>query len=740
MRDGKKLLLYLSLILWIVVGAIALLQIPLEFVIGIDVKGYDLKDEILVYKAIDDDPIQFLEQYKQGTIQFEKYADTNYAGGLTGATYWFLIKKDMLDDFVKNHENELNLVEIGKPQLDQFTVYFLNNENGLASSKAYGRSLPFHARDYNHRDYFIKIPSIEPSGGVLFQVKTSSYLQFPIKLWHESEWIDHLNNDLIIHGLFYGALLIMLIYNIILGISIRDRNYIFFSFFILSFGLLQATWDGFAFQFLWPNNGIWDLHSNPVLINLVSVSFLAFTMNFMNLTKTTKRLKVAYSISSLLHGIAILCVFVIPSSMSVYLAMLNASCSFVLTLIAIILKKVSSRAEVIYLLAWQFFIATSLLNILAGFKIIPYTSITELSPKIAIIGLIALFSLALSEKLNIVEYLRGIESEKRVLLKTLHDMHVKISSTKEIHGVFVYLLDMFYGITYYEDGIIVLFDNDNRTLDVYDKKTNCIDCIQVDEELFVDVQEKLKERNEDKQWGEYLKKLSFLKGIEWESYDVIPLMNLDEPIGFIALGSKTQVVLDDTTRETINDFATQIAITIDNKRLLDNVTFQARHDFLTNAYNRRYFFEKASEVFDSVSEDEVLGTIMIDIDEFKKVNDVYGHLVGDEVLIQTVNRIKGNLRVTEILGRYGGEEFIVLLKEETKEAVYHLATSILKSFQNNPILIKHMGRTIELEITVSLGIAYSDENVTTLFMLTNAADNALYEAKRNGKNQIVIAK
>lgn len=160
-------------------------------------------------------------------------------------------------------------------------------------------------------------------------------------------------------------------------------------------------------------------------------------------------------------------------------------------------------------------------------------------------------------------------------------MHVKISSTREMQAVFDYLLDMFYSITRYEDGIIVIFDSEHKELDYFDKRSGTIDRLWVNETFYDSIYKEIAESESGS--FEETKSLGFLSEHRWKSTDIIPLINLNHPIGFIVLGSKGSAAIDFATREAINDFATQIAVTIDNKRLLDNVTYQARHDFLTKA-------------------------------------------------------------------------------------------------------------------------------------------------------------
>lgn len=140
-----------------------------------------------------------------------------------------------------------------------------------------------------------------------------------------------------------------------------------------------------------------------------------------------------------------------------------------------------------------------------------------------------------------------------------------------------------------------------------------------------------------------------------------------------------------------------------------------------------------------MAEDEVVGTIMIDIDDFKVVNDTYGHLVGDEILRLSVKRIRSLVRDEDLLGRYGGEEFIIFVKETSEDEVMALATRILEAFQDDAIHVEYNGKVVIIDITVSIGIAYSHVTGEALFALTDAADGgALYKAKGSGKNQIAV--
>jgi diguanylate cyclase (GGDEF)-like protein len=727
----KKMLLIASLSLWLITILVGVIQIPLKSVLETDTLGYSFYENLLVYRTQKEDTSSFFDALSQGTIPFEHYKDTDYAGSLTTDTFWFMISGDAYDNFVQSDKESIHLVEIAKPQLDHIAVYLLNHDQQIIDTYVVGRNHPYTHRPINHRNYFIPIYNTETIDSVIFQVKTNSYLQFPVTLWHDKDWSDFLHQDLFGNGLFYGAVFIMLIYNLILGLSIKDRNNIYFSLFILFFALMQGTWDGFGFQYLWPNNGKWDLMANPVSINLVSLSFIVFSANLLAPPNTKPLKKRVYQFALFTHFLALISIFFLSSSMNVYIAMLNASLTLLLSIVFLIQKGLKSRTEMIYLLAWQFFLGANTLNILAGIKLLPYTIITEISPKLAVIGLIALFSLALSEKFNTVEYLRGIEVEKRRLLKHLHDMHKKISSTQDIHIIFEYLLNMFHSITDFEEGLVVLLDQDLHACDIYSNSSQKIHSIELTLSEFDELNTLILKEDD--------MPLPFEDGIlntciqyinhKPTSLYLIPLISLNQPIGFVLLTSATTVALDNITQETIEDFASQIAITLYNTKLFNKVNLQAQYDALTIAYNRRYFFELAEDISATKNSLETISVIMIDIDDFKQVNDKNGHIIGDIVLKVMVERIIGLLNKDSFIGRYGGEEFIILHHSLDPEAIHRLAHDILSTFRNEPISIHQDEKKLDLDITISIGLASSNKPIS-VYELTNRADAFLYHAKK----------
>ena len=154
-------------------------------------------------------------------------------------------------------------------------------------------------------------------------------------------------------------------------------------------------------------------------------------------------------------------------------------------------------------------------------------------------------------------------------------------------------------------------------------------------------------------------------------------------------------------------------------------------DYLTNLLSRRYFMEYSEkELARSIKNNFEYFYVVMDIDHFKKINDELGHLSGDEVLKQVAECIKKSIRPLDIAARWGGEEFILLLSKTTASEAIQIVSNIQKS-------LSEISVSSDLKITMSYGIVSSKE-AKSLSELFHLADQKMYQAKDNGRNQYVI--
>lgn len=163
----------------------------------------------------------------------------------------------------------------------------------------------------------------------------------------------------------------------------------------------------------------------------------------------------------------------------------------------------------------------------------------------------------------------------------------------------------------------------------------------------------------------------------------------------------------------------------------------ANTDHLTELYNRRRFFNVAETEFaQAIQKKKHFAVTLIDVDYFKRVNDHYGHLVGDSVLKHIAQTIRSQARICDITARYGGEEFVILHPLIDSQDAYIVAERIRSGVEASPFLSEFN----EIKVTLSAGVAdtFLCQERDRLDDLLARADRALYQAKREGRNKVVV--
>ena len=158
-------------------------------------------------------------------------------------------------------------------------------------------------------------------------------------------------------------------------------------------------------------------------------------------------------------------------------------------------------------------------------------------------------------------------------------------------------------------------------------------------------------------------------------------------------------------------------------------------DPLTGLHNRRYMGSHLDTLMKSANPAKPISFLILDIDYFKAVNDTHGHDVGDEVLREFANRISANVRGIDLACRHGGEEFVVVMPDTDSGFAFTVAERLRQSIESAPIKITRGPG--ELNITVSIGIASSTGAPDVPDQMLRRADQALYRAKREGRNRVI---
>ena len=215
-----------------------------------------------------------------------------------------------------------------------------------------------------------------------------------------------------------------------------------------------------------------------------------------------------------------------------------------------------------------------------------------------------------------------------------------------------------------------------------------------------------------------------------------PLLSEDEITGCVVAKSMIEK-LSKRDIDYLEQLTRQAAATINRANSYSTILQYATLDALTNLNNRRQFETRlGQEISIAKRQNNPLCAMMIDIDFFKKVNDTYGHSAGDEVLRSVASIIKQALRESDIPSRYGGEEFAVLLPFTQINEAFIVAERLRKAVEETLITINQdSDEEKQIKVTISMGLAEYDYNESG-DELFERADKALYEAKKNGRNQV----
>ena len=191
------------------------------------------------------------------------------------------------------------------------------------------------------------------------------------------------------------------------------------------------------------------------------------------------------------------------------------------------------------------------------------------------------------------------------------------------------------------------------------------------------------------------------------------------------------------TDDILGALQNHVQSALTNAHKYDAIRRQVVTDHLTGLYNRRFFMNRAREEIErSLRHQAPLSVLMVDIDHFKEFNDTYGHATGDRVLQTVARAMKAVLRGPDICSRHGGEEFAVLLPNTPGDAAFHVAERVRRTLGGTRYT--GLGLPPEVNITISVGVATCPRDATLLDELMELSDKALYRAKADGRDMVVL--
>ena len=218
-------------------------------------------------------------------------------------------------------------------------------------------------------------------------------------------------------------------------------------------------------------------------------------------------------------------------------------------------------------------------------------------------------------------------------------------------------------------------------------------------------------------------------------YVAVPLLSGNSAYRLLLVGRASKTIQPQGL-DIAAAMAKQVSVALDKARLIKDLENLATTDGLTRLYNRRTFLQRAESEFErSRRYQRPLSVLMLDVDHFKNVNDSYGHETGDRVLRVLADACRKSLRQQDVVGRYGGEEFVAFLPETSSE----IAQEVAERLRESVAALGVASPSGVVKVTVSIGVATAGRSTAAVAQLINAADQAMYEAKQQGRNRVVVS-
>lgn len=423
MKKFPKLPIIIVMFFWILSASAETINISQEYkeAIGQYIRVYQSEDTLLDLNGA-------LEAFRNGHFSPSNHAIINL--GINSKPIWLALQ-------VKNPEHNTmhRNLSFETSWLDKIDIYFLQ-ENKLINSYHIGDSLVFSQRPLKHR-FFVTDHHFEyGETTILIRIESIDTMVLPIYLMSSENIADRQTLQGYSYGFFYGVILALIAYNFMLYIGLKSNAYLFYSIYLLFFLILNVSYTGHGYQWLWPESPGWQQWSNPILMTACSVSALIFALHFLDTKIALPRIYhiVIWScvaFSTLLLFSAFAGSFVIALLVSLTFIFLTFS---LMAILGIISLRVGNRFAKYYLLASICTICGGAVTSIAIWGFIPFNLLTYHATEIGMMADAILLALALAERFNINQN-EKLVAEKMAGIDALTDLNNRRSFYKLVKPI-----------------------------------------------------------------------------------------------------------------------------------------------------------------------------------------------------------------------------------------------------------------------------------------------------------------
>jgi PAS domain-containing protein len=317
------------------------------------------------------------------------------------------------------------LLEFNFPLIDEIEIYASNIP--AETIRKSGDLFPFHQRSLEYRNVVFTLHEAARSEAVYYiRIKSESTIPLALNAWSHRELISKMNKEQIVIGLFYGIMLVMALYNLIIYLFTRDISYILYVLFIIAISLFHLSNNGLAFQYLWPNSLWWSNFCLPFFMTISCIFGVIFTIFFLDLKKYAPLLERTMFIWCYVLVASSILTLILPYRVSVLTAIGSVIPSSIIMIISgfvTYLRK--GRTASYYLISWTAFLLGVILYSLKSLGVLPDNQVTRWTIQIGTALEVILLSLGLADKINTLS--RSLQEN----LKALSLAKVKIEDSEK---------------------------------------------------------------------------------------------------------------------------------------------------------------------------------------------------------------------------------------------------------------------------------------------------------------------
>ncbi len=351
----------------------------------------------------------------------------------TKSAYWFRIDLTNQDSPIHDW-----LLEIMYPPLDRINVYLVDADGNAVTYRG-GDKWPFAKRAIKHRNVMFKVPVATGQNlRVYIRVLTDGSLQLPLVLRSPDSLLAKDHEEQAVLGVFYGILIAMLLYNLLIFVSIRDINYLYYVWYIGGWILFQMSINGLAFEYLWPESTALANKSIPFSIGFAYLGVLLFSRRFLQVPQNLPRIDRLFKVSALLF-VAVMLVALFGSynfavKAGSALTILN---SVMIVWVGIWCMRLGVRQARYFMVAWSALLLGVLVYALKTFAVLPSTFVTEYGMQIGSAFEVILLSFALAHRMRILK-----EDNERIQREATESLERRVQErTQELDEALLGLSD-----------------------------------------------------------------------------------------------------------------------------------------------------------------------------------------------------------------------------------------------------------------------------------------------------------